>query len=115
MFAEFPWRVRIEDWDARVYDVGGSANHWSGRDHLLLRLSREAGQDLLGLNLMKFLDRFVSGEVGMEGNLYLLPEIRNYIKLELRPIDVIKSRLGNRVMEAPERAKRSVKSHYDIP
>jgi cyclopropane fatty-acyl-phospholipid synthase-like methyltransferase len=115
MFAAFPWCVRVEDWNGHVYDLGGSAPHWSGWDHMSIRLSPDGGRDLLGLNMMKFLDRFVSGEVGMEGNLYLLGEIRNYLKLKMRPIDIIKSRMGSRVMEAPERAQSSVKSHYDIP
>ena len=87
MFAEFPWPIRIQDWNGRVYDVGGDATHWSGRGPLFVRLNPEGARDVLGLNLMKFLDRFVTGEVDLEGNLYLLSEVRNYIKLEMRPMD----------------------------
>lgn len=115
MFAKFPWSVTIEDWTGATYHLGNNAQHWSGRGSLNLRLTREAGQDLLGLNLMKFLDRFIAGEVDIDGNLYLLSEVRNYTKADLRPLEILRSRLGNRVKETPQRAKVSVKSHYDIP
>lgn len=110
-----PWRVRVHDWTGTRYEAGGDAAHWSGHEALELRLSQAAGRDLLGLNAMRFLERFVDGEADMEGNLYLIPEIRRHAKLTLKPWDVVRSRLRNRLMESPSRAKESVTSHYDIP
>jgi hypothetical protein len=113
--AELPWKIRVVDWTGAVYEVGGREKHWSGHDALELRLTEAAGRDLLGLNAMRFLERFVDGEADMDGNLYLIAEIRNYARLTLRPWDVIRSRLRNRIMESPTRAHESVTSHYDIP
>ncbi len=111
----FPWRVRFEDWTGARYEAGGSAPHWSGHTALTIRLGPGAGRDLLALDGMRFLERFVDGEVDMTGNQYLLAELRNYVKLSLKPWQVVQNRLRNFVLEHPARARTSVKSHYDIP
>ena len=112
---DLPWRVRVTDWTGAVYEAGDDAEHWSGHESLELRLTPAAGRDLLGLNIMRLLERYVDGEADMEGNLYLFPEIRNHAKLTLKPWDVVRSRLRNRITQSPSRAKESVTSHYDIP
>ncbi len=111
----FPWRVRVQDWTDATYLLGGDASHWSGHDALDLRLTPAAGRDLIALDIMRFLERFLEGEIGIEGNLYLFPELRNYAKLPLKPWEILKNRLRNRILQAPSQASRSVKSHYDIP
>ncbi|HUE76400.1 MAG TPA: class I SAM-dependent methyltransferase, partial [Longimicrobiales bacterium] len=113
--AELPWKVRVQDWTGARWDAGGDAPHWSGHEALELEITPGAGRDLLGLNAMRFLERFVDGEADMEGNLYLLADIRSHARLTLKPWDVVRSRLRNRVMESPSRARDSVTSHYDIP
>lgn len=113
--ADLPWTIRVQDWTGSNYEAGGREEHWSGLDALELRLSPAAGRDLLGLNAMRFLERYVDGDADMEGNLYLIAEIRNYARLSLKPWDVIRSRLRNRIKESPSRARESVTSHYDIP
>jgi cyclopropane-fatty-acyl-phospholipid synthase len=111
----FPWRVRIVDWTGARYDAGGDASHWSGHEALEMRLNEGAGRDLLALDGMRFLERFLDREVDLDGNLYLLPELRNYVKLTLTPRQIVQNRLRNLVFENPSRARASVKSHYDIP
>ena len=111
----FPWKVRVHDWTDAAYDLGGDAPHWSGHESLDLRITPQAGRDLLALDMMRFLERFLEGEVAIEGNLYLFPELRNYAKLPLKPWEILKNRLRNRIMQKPSQASKSVKSHYDIP
>ena len=113
--AELPWAVHVHDWTGASYAAGGDTAHWSGHEALELRITPSAGRDLLALNPLRFLERYVDGEADMEGNLYLLAEIRNYAKLTLTPLEIIRNRIRNRVMESPSRARRSVTSHYDIP
>lgn len=113
--AQLPWQVRVHDWTGATWTAGGDAPHWSGHDALELRINQAAARDLLGLNAMRFLERFVDGEVEMEGNLYLLAEIRGYANLSLKPLEIVRNRIRNRIGETPSRAKESVTSHYDIP
>lgn len=113
--ADLPWTVRVHDWTGAHYDAGGQAAHWSGHDALELRITPKAGRDLLGLNAMRFLERFVDGEIEMDGNLYLIADIRKNARLALKPWDIVRNRLRNRLLESPSRAKESVTSHYDIP
>ena len=110
----FPWRVRFRDWTGARYETGGEASHWSGHDGLDIEINPGAGRDLLALDGMRFLERFLDREVEMAGNLYLLPELRNYVKLALKPWQIAQNRLRNLVFENPSRARASVKSHYDI-
>jgi cyclopropane fatty-acyl-phospholipid synthase-like methyltransferase len=110
----FPWRVTFQDWTGARYDTGGDATHWSGHEALEIRLNEGAGRDLLALDGMRFLERFLDREVELTGNLYLLPELRNYVKLTLTPWRILQNRLRNLVFEHPSRARASVKSHYDI-
>jgi Cyclopropane fatty acid synthase and related methyltransferases len=111
-----PWRVELQDWTGRCYSVGGKEKHWSGLESLRIHLKTSAaGRDLLALDAMRFLERFLDGEVDMEGNLYLFPEIRNYAKFGLQPWQLIWNRAQNLVMQDTSRASKSVKSHYDIP
>jgi len=112
----FPWPMEFEDWTGRTYKAGGNAEHWSGRGpmHVVLK-TPAAGRDLLGLNAMRFLERWLDQDVDITGNHYLFPEIRNYVKLSLKPWQVIWNRLQSLVAQDPVRAGRSVRSHYDIP
>ena len=55
----FPWRVRVQDWTEATYDLGGDSPHWSGHESLDLRVTPQAGHDLLALDIMRFLERFL--------------------------------------------------------
>ncbi len=112
---EFPWRIRFRDWTGARWDAGGDTPHWSEHEALEIRLGRGAARDLLALDAMRFLERFLDGEVDLEGNLYLFAEIRNWAKLTLKPWQILRNRVRNYVFETPSTARESVKSHYDIP
>ena len=79
--------------------------------------SKAAGHDLLSLNALAFLDRFVRGEVDLRGNLYLLSDIRNHAKLSVPFWQLVPQLLKSKALlfQGVSRARVNVKSHYDIP
>lgn len=116
-FGDFPWEIVVRDWTGRRYSVGRGEEHWRGTP-LELDVGNEASaRDLIGLNPVAFLERFVRGESDLSGNLHLLGEIRNHARLELSPLQTAWRVLANRALQFqdPSHARISVKSHYDIP
>ncbi len=110
-----PWRVVFSDWTGRTYVTGGHEAHWSGQD-LRVRIKTEAaGRDLLRLDGMRFLERFLEGDVDLDGNLYLLADLRKYAALRLKPWHLIGRVLKHVAFQSTARASVNVKSHYDIP
>ena len=81
--------VSVCDWRGESYRVGGEAEHWCGRP-LEIRLRTEAaGRTLLAQDAMGILEKVLCGEAELEGNLYLLPEIRRHARLSLGLLDTI--------------------------
>ncbi len=116
LLQEFPWSIVIKDWTGREYAIGGNAPHWSEISALQIHIkTAAAGRDLLALDSMKFLERFLIEEVDIDGNLYLLPEIRDYAKFVMKPWQLVWNYAQNFVLQDKTRAALSVKSHYDIP
>jgi cyclopropane-fatty-acyl-phospholipid synthase len=113
--ARLPWRIAVTDWTGHAYDVGGSEPHWSG-DHLRVHIRTEAaGSDLLRLDGMRFLERFLEGDVDLDGNLYILPEIRRSASLKLNPFRIAGRVFKHFAFQSESRASVNVKSHYDVP
>ncbi|MBW2256384.1 MAG: class I SAM-dependent methyltransferase, partial [Deltaproteobacteria bacterium] len=96
------------------YTAGGDAAHWCGHDLHMTLGSPAAGQDLLDLDGMRFLERFLEGEVDLEGNLYLLSEIREHARLSLKPWHIAARLLRNAAFQGVRRSSVNVRSHYDI-
>ena len=117
LLADFPWTIEISDWTGRSYSVGRGEPHWYGLP-LTVEINTEmAGKELLALDGLGFLDRFLDGEVDFHGNLYLLSDIRRYADLRLNLTQFLKQVLlyGSTLFQNKRRARRNVKSHYDIP
>ena len=111
----FPYTLRVTDWNGATWEVGRGEPHWCGRD-LVVRLHEPAAaRDLMALDAARFLDRFLEGSVDIEGNLYVMTDIRKHADLKLKLRHVIARYVVNRAFQNPLRAKVSVKSHYDIP
>lgn len=114
-FARFPHLIRVVDWTGATWDAGLGEPHWSGRA-LEVQLHSEApARDLLRLDGARFLDRYLEGEVDLQGNLYLISALRKHADLKLKLHHVVGRFLANRAFQNPWRARVSVKSHYDIP
>ncbi len=115
--AEFPYEFIITDWKGYSYPVGLKRPHWRGLP-LEIHLKTEAGgKDLLGLNPMGFLDRFVAGEVDMAGNIYVLAAIRDALNITMPWWRLLPRMVAGRTFQFQNvsRASVNVKSHYDIP
>ena len=113
--ADFPHEVELIDWHGASWRLGGTEPHWSG-NRLRVRFdSADPARALMSLNGLGFLERFVNGEVHIEGNLFLLSLIRKYARLKLRPRQILLNLFRVVAFQNRVRAKVNVKSHYDIP
>jgi cyclopropane fatty-acyl-phospholipid synthase-like methyltransferase len=110
-----PWRVVIRDWTGAGYGVGGEQVHWS-REPLTVTVKNEsAGRALLALDAFRFLEHFLEGNVDLDGNLYVLPDIRRAGVFPMRLLRGLWTLLRNTRFQNQRRARSNVKSHYDIP
>jgi cyclopropane-fatty-acyl-phospholipid synthase len=113
--SDFPWEIRFLDWTGQTYAVGRGEPHWSGRC-LEVRLGTPAaGRRSLAYDAMGFLEKVLTGEADLEGNLYLLAEIRRHTRFGLPVLRGVFHLLRHRAFQDEARARVSVKSHYDIP
>jgi cyclopropane-fatty-acyl-phospholipid synthase len=114
-FRDFPWEIQVTDWRGDRYTVGKGDPHFCGKP-LIVRIHREeAGLDLLRLDAFRFIERFVEGDVDLEGNLYALPYVNAEGSFELKPWHLAARVLHVAAFQDRHRARLSVKSHYDIP
>jgi cyclopropane-fatty-acyl-phospholipid synthase len=115
LFEGFPHRIGVTDWKGDHYLLGGDRPHWYGKDLSIHIKSPRVASEILGLDAMGFLERFLEGEVDMTGNLYVLSDLGAYTKVgNLKPLDVV-SGIKHLAFQDHKRASVSVKSHYDIP
>lgn len=113
--AELPWSVVIRDWSGASYRIGGNREHWY-REPLTVTVKTEhAGRKLAALDAFGFLECFVGGEVDLEGNLYILNDIRRSGALRMKFFRGLSTLLKNGAFQNQVRARLNVKSHYDIP
>ncbi len=112
---DLPWRVVVTDWTGHTYTPSGNTPHWSGQELRVRIKTEEGGRDLLRLDGMRFLERFLEGDVHLDGNLYILTDIRKYGSLRLKPWHLIGRLLKHVAFQSTNRASVNVKSHYDIP
>lgn len=112
---ELPWEVVITDWDGHTYEVGGHEAHWSGENLSVHIKTEAAGKDLLRLDGLRFLERFLEDDVDLEGNLYVLTNLRKASSLRLNPLRVVWRAFALLAFQSKTRANVNVKSHYDIP
>jgi len=115
--ANLKGEILITDWKGQTYSLGCKQPHWRGVPLEIHLKTQASGRDLLALNPVGFLDRFVAGEVGMWGNLYLLAVVRDDLKLSLPWWRLLPRMIVNRafLFQDTARAGVNVKSHYDIP
>jgi cyclopropane-fatty-acyl-phospholipid synthase len=111
----FPWSIIVSDWVGRSYSVGGNEPHFSGKPLYVTIKTEAAGRDLLRLDGMRFLERFVAGEVDLSGNLYALASINRETNFEVKPWHLAARALELLAFQDVSRARVSVKSHYDVP
>lgn len=111
----FPWRVEFEDWTGRSYALGQDEPHFCGEPLRVTIKSEEAARDALALDGMRFIERFLEGEIDMTGNLYSIASIRKHADFQLKPVQVAARLLTNLAFQDKRRSAVSVKSHYDIP
>jgi cyclopropane-fatty-acyl-phospholipid synthase len=112
----FPWEVRVTDWRDGTWSVGEGRPHWCGEPlHMHLK-TPAAGADLLAHDAFGFLERFVTGEVDLEGNLYAISHIRHHARIApVTALRALPSVARNLAFQSVRRARANVRSHYDMP
>jgi len=113
--ARFPWPVEWRDWNDAVWRAGGDAPHWSAQPLVVTLRSPAAGRALVAGDVLRFLDLHLAGEADLEGNLYVLSDLRAHARLDLSWPQAIATLLRHRAFQTPARARVNVRSHYDIP
>jgi cyclopropane-fatty-acyl-phospholipid synthase len=114
-FSTISWPISIQDWTGATYRVGGEQEHWCGQPLTVTIKNARAGRKLLALDAFRFLESFLHEEVDLEGNLYILPEIRRAGVFPMKLLHGLYTALRHGAVQNPRRARRSVKAHYDIP
>lgn len=118
--SEFPYEIIFKDWVGNGYSVGQGKKHWRNEPLNIHIKTEAAAKDILSLNGMRFLERFLDGEVDIEGNFYLLQLVKHHANmLSLSLWDALTILLSNLsktfLFQDIARATANVKSHYDIP
>lgn len=113
--SELPWPVVVHDWTGASYRIGGDREHWYGEPLTVTIKTERAGRKLAALDAFRFLECFLHGEVDLEGNLYILPDIRRSGALRMSFSQGLVTLLRNGGFQNQVRARLNVKSHYDIP
>ena len=111
---DFPYTIDFTDWTGVSYRVGRGEPHFSGKAFRVSIKTAAAARKFLSLDILGFLDKFLEGEVDMEGNLYALSDLRRYGRFEIKPWHAVAVVLRHRAFQSTRRARVSVKSHYDI-
>ncbi len=114
-FETLAWPILIHDWTGGRYRIGGEQEHWCGESLRITIKSAHAGRKLLALDAFRFLECFLRGEVDLEGNLYILAEIRRAGVFPMKFFQGLRTLLSNSLFQNQVRARLNVKSHYDIP
>jgi cyclopropane fatty-acyl-phospholipid synthase-like methyltransferase len=112
---DFPWPVHFQDWMGRRWSAGGSTPHWSGPPLEVTLHTEAAGRAVLARDVIGFLERHLAGEADLEGNLYVVSDLRAHARFDMSWLRALGSLLRNRAFQTPARARTSVKSHYDVP
>jgi cyclopropane-fatty-acyl-phospholipid synthase len=113
--ADFPWPVELRDWHGHATVVGGRADHWCGAPLRVQLHDPAAGRALLARDVMAFLEHVLAGRADLEGNLYVVSDLRAHARLDLAWPRALAAWLAHRAFQTPSRARANVRSHYDIP
>ena len=113
--AAFPWRVEWRDWSGAAWHTGGNTPHWSGEPLRIDLHAPEPARALLAGDVLRFLDLYLAGEAELDGNLYVVSDLRSHAHLGLSWPQALAAWLRYRAFQTPARTRVNVRSHYDIP
>jgi len=115
LFNPFPWGIDMVDPDGATFVVGQDKPHWYPKRLQIYLKTTQAARALLDLNAFALVEAYLSGEVDLEGNFYVLTDIKDYLPVRLNLRQYIAAALRNRGFQNATRAAKNVKSHYDMP
>ncbi len=115
VFADFPWTIELYDPQGNCTLLGKQQAHWYPSPLQIKLHTQAAVADFLKLDAFSLIQRYLKSEVDFEGNLHLLPAIKAFVPVKLNYKQLLSSYIRNRYFQNISRARKSVKSHYDIP
>tara|TARA_R110002072_G_scaffold622_4_gene4784 strand:+ start:23860 stop:25092 length:1233 start_codon:yes stop_codon:yes gene_type:complete len=115
IFSDFPWTIELYNPQGDVCILGKQQKHWYPAPLQIKLHSQAAVSDFLKLDAFSLIQRYLQSEVDFEGNFHLLPAIKAFVPVKLNLKQLFSSYLRNRYFQNITRARKSVKSHYDIP
>lgn len=113
----FPFLIRVVDSRGRQAEFGKDDHHWREQPLTIHLKSVKAEKALGSLDGLQCLELFRAGQIDLSGNLYLLPEMKNYLGLALSLPQLISQVITAKLFQFQNlsRARKNVKTHYDIP
>ena len=114
VFAQFPWCIEVHDRDGHCFDLGLNQPHWYGKPLQIVLKTDAAIDDLAQLDGFALVERYLSGEVDLEGNLHILTAVKHYAPIRLKLFKFLRHSLKSYYFQNVKRARVNVKSHYDI-
>lgn len=113
-FEAFPWRIHLYTPQKDRIELGQGQAHWYPWPLEIHLHSDKAQRDFHRLNTFSLVERYLQGEVDVEGNYHLLSAIKEFVPVKLRWSQLARNWLQHWYFQNPERARDNVKSHYDI-
>jgi cyclopropane fatty-acyl-phospholipid synthase-like methyltransferase len=117
LLGEFPFEIVFKDWTGQSYSRGLCRPHWKNCPLFLEFKTEAAAKDFIALNGLRFLERFLQGQVILSGNLYLIQDVKTHTGAKLGLGQLFWRLIRNKALQFQNvsQAKQNVKSHYDIP
>lgn len=116
-FAGFPYLVSIKDARGQVFELGKGGRHWRNQPLNIHLKTLEAETSMARLDGLQFLELFRTGQIDLTDNLYLLCCLRDQVGANLTMSQLLGQVLRARLFQFQNisRARKNVKTHYDIP
>ncbi len=114
LYQRFPWTIRIIDPQDHEFTIGQEQPHWYDKPLIIHLKTTEAAKDFVKLNAFALVEKYLRGEVDLEGNFYILADIKDYLPVRLTLLQYLRAQLSNHAFQSIPRAATNVKSHYDI-
>ena len=116
-FEDFPFLVHIRDSRGQEFEFGKGAHHWREEPLKIHLKSVKAEKVMVRLDGLQFLELFRTEQIDLFGNLYLLSELKSHLGLNLSLPQLLGQVIRAKLFQFQNlsRARKNVKTHYDIP
>ena len=83
LLSEFTYEIVFKDWTGDSYSRGQRQPHWKNCPLTIEVRTEAAARDIISLDGLGVLERFLAGDTELSGNLYLIADFKNHTKAKL--------------------------------